>query len=51
VGYGAALGGVAPLLAMLSSCSAGVAVVNVDSGFGAAMAAYRIARTIGGRHR
>jgi NCAIR mutase (PurE)-related protein len=51
VGYGAALGGVAPLLAMLSSCSAGVVVVNVDSGFGAAMAAYRIARTIGGRRR
>ena len=51
VGYGAALGGIAPLLAMLSSCSAGVVVVNVDSGFGAAMAAYRIARTIGGRCR
>jgi hypothetical protein len=49
VGYGAALGGVAPLLAVLSSCSAGVAVVNVDSGFGAAMAAYRIAPTIGGQ--
>jgi NCAIR mutase (PurE)-related protein len=45
VGYGAALGGVTALLAMLSSCAPGVVVVNIDSGFGAAMAAYRIART------
>ncbi|MBO0850102.1 MAG: nickel pincer cofactor biosynthesis protein LarB [Pseudonocardia sp.] len=43
VGYGAALGGVTPLLAMLSSCAAGLVVVNIDSGFGAAMAAYRMA--------
>lgn len=43
VGYGAALDGVTPLLAMLSSCAAGVVVVNIDSGFGAAMAAHRIA--------
>lgn len=34
VGYGAHLGGLAPLLAMMNSCAAGVAVVNVDNGFG-----------------
>jgi pyridinium-3,5-biscarboxylic acid mononucleotide synthase len=43
VGYGAVFEGVTPLLAMLSSCAAGVVVVNIDSGFGAAMAAHRIA--------
>jgi len=43
VGYGANLCGVTPLLAMLSSCAAGVVVVNIDSGFSAAMAVYRIA--------
>ncbi len=36
VGYGAAFGGVAPLLTMLNSCSSGVGVVNIDNGFGAA---------------
>jgi NCAIR mutase (PurE)-related protein len=41
-GYGAALDGVTALLAMLSSCAAGVTVVNIDSGFGAAMAAHRL---------
>ncbi len=35
VGYGANFGGVAALLAMLNSCAAGVAVVNIDNGFGA----------------
>jgi pyridinium-3,5-biscarboxylic acid mononucleotide synthase len=35
VGYGASLGGVAALLGMLNSCAAGVAVVNIDNGFGA----------------
>jgi NCAIR mutase (PurE)-related protein len=44
-GYGASLEGVTALLAMHASCAAGVTVVNIDSGFGAAMAAYRIART------
>jgi pyridinium-3,5-biscarboxylic acid mononucleotide synthase len=34
VGYGASFGGVAALLGMLSSCAAGVAVVNIDNGFG-----------------
>jgi NCAIR mutase (PurE)-related protein len=39
VGYGASFGGVAALLAMLNSCAAGVSVVNIDNGFGAAMQA------------
>lgn len=43
VGYGAGLEGVTALLAMLSSCAAGLTVVNIDSGFGAAMAAHRLA--------
>ena len=42
VGYGAAFGGVTALLAMLNSCAAGVTVVNIDNGFGAAVAALRI---------
>jgi NCAIR mutase (PurE)-related protein len=42
VGYGAAFLGIAPLLTMLNSCAAGVTVVNIDNGFGAAMAAARI---------
>ena len=42
VGYGASFGGVAALLAMLSSCAAGLTVVNIDNGFGAAVAATRI---------
>lgn len=36
VGYGASFEGIAPLLAMLNSCAQGVAVVNIDNGFGAA---------------
>ena len=36
VGYGASFGGLTPLLAMLNSCATGVAVVNIDNGFGAA---------------
>jgi len=44
VGYGTAFGGVAALLAMLNSCAAGVVVVNIDNGFGAAAAASRINR-------
>jgi pyridinium-3,5-biscarboxylic acid mononucleotide synthase len=42
VGYGASLGGLAALLGMLNSCSAGITVVNIDNGFGAAYAASRI---------
>ena len=44
VGYGASLGGVAALLAMLNSCAPGVSVVNIDNGYGAGVAAARIAR-------
>ncbi|GAA1329773.1 nickel pincer cofactor biosynthesis protein LarB [Pseudonocardia xinjiangensis] len=43
VGYGATFEGVTPLLAMLSSCAPGLVVVNIDSGFGAAVAAHRMA--------
>ncbi len=42
VGYGASFGGIAALLTMLNSCAAGVTVVNIDNGFGAAVAASRI---------
>jgi pyridinium-3,5-biscarboxylic acid mononucleotide synthase len=42
VGYGASFGGVAALLGMLNSCAAGVSVVNIDNGFGAAAIASRI---------
>ena len=41
VGYGAALEGVTALLAMLSSCAAGVSVVGIDNGYGAACAVAR----------
>ena len=44
VGYGASFGGIAALLTMINSCAAGVTVVNIDNGFGAAMAAARILR-------
>lgn len=44
VGYGASLGGVTALLAMLSSCAPGVSVVNVDNGYGAGVFAARVAR-------
>ena len=42
VGYGAAFGGVAALLGMLTSCAGGVSVVNIDNGFGAGVVAHRI---------
>ncbi|PZM82527.1 MAG: nickel pincer cofactor biosynthesis protein LarB [Candidatus Melainabacteria bacterium] len=42
VGYGAAFDGLAPLLSMLNSCAAGITVVNIDNGFGAAYAALRM---------
>ena len=44
VGYGASFGGLAALLAMLNSCAPGVTVVNIDNGFGAAIAALKILR-------
>ncbi|MFC4071984.1 nickel pincer cofactor biosynthesis protein LarB [Actinoplanes subglobosus] len=43
VGYGAAFGGLAPLLSMLNACSPGVAVVNIDNGYGAGHLAAQIA--------
>lgn len=43
VGYGAAFGGLAPLLSMLNSCSPGVAVVNIDNGYGGGHMAAQIA--------
>ena len=46
VGYGASYGGLAALLAMLNSCAAGITVVNIDNGFGAAVAAHAIVRQI-----
>jgi NCAIR mutase (PurE)-related protein len=44
VGYGASFGGLAALLGMLNACAAGITVVNIDNGFGAAVAASRICR-------
>jgi NCAIR mutase (PurE)-related protein len=44
VGYGTALSGFTALFAMLTSCASGVVVVNIDSGFGAAMAVHRMLR-------
>jgi NCAIR mutase (PurE)-related protein len=48
VGYGASFGGVAALLGMLNSCAAGIGVVNIDNGFGAATLVHRIATSDGG---
>ena len=45
VGYGVSKNGKAALNSMLSSCSPGIAVMNIDNGFGAAMAALRILKT------
>ncbi len=49
VGYGASFNGLAPLLTMLNSCAAGVGVVNIDNGFGAAILACQILRLACGR--
>jgi len=46
VGYGVSKDGDAALNSMLSSCSPGVAVMNIDNGYGAAMAALRIIKSI-----
>lgn len=48
IGYGASFGGVAALLGMLNSCAAGIGVVNIDNGFGAATLVHRIALADGG---
>lgn len=42
IGYGASFGGISALLSMLNSCASGVAVVNIDNGFGAGCLAHRI---------
>jgi pyridinium-3,5-biscarboxylic acid mononucleotide synthase len=47
IGYGASFGGISALLTMLNSCAAGVGVVNIDNGFGAAILAGQILRTAG----
>lgn len=46
VGYGASFGGVSALLSMLSSCASGLSVVNIDNGYGAAMAAVRLVKAM-----
>lgn len=46
IGYGASFDGLAALLSMLNSCSAGLTVVNIDNGFGAAVAAARLINQI-----
>lgn len=46
VGYGANFGGLAPLLTMLNSCASGIAVVNIDNGFGAGIYAATLCRMI-----
>jgi NCAIR mutase (PurE)-related protein len=51
VGYGTAFGGITPLLGMLNSCAGGLTVVNIDNGFGAALAATLINRVGGGGAR
>jgi hypothetical protein len=43
VGYGASFGGISALLTMLNACAPGIAVVNIDNGFGAGVLAHRIA--------
>jgi pyridinium-3,5-biscarboxylic acid mononucleotide synthase len=47
VGYGASFEGLAALLAMMNACAPGVAVVNIDNGFGAALVAHRMVRIRG----
>ena len=51
VGYGASFGGVAALLAMLNSCASGMAVVNIDNGFGAGYLAAMICKMATPAHR
>ena len=48
VGYGASMGGISALLAMLNSCASGVSVVNIDNGFGAGYQASLINHLHGG---
>jgi len=46
VGYGVAKGGNAALASMLSSCAPGVAIMNIDNGYGAACAAARVVNSL-----
>ena len=46
VGYGVSKNGETALYSMLSSCSPGISVMNIDNGYGAAMAALRIIKSI-----
>ena len=50
IGYGASFGGIAALLSMLNSCASGVAVVNIDNGFGAGIYAGIINRMVSGKN-
>ena len=49
IGYGTGINGIAALMAMLNSCSPGITVVNIDNGFGAAIAAHLIMERIRGK--
>lgn len=49
IGYGANFGGLSALLSMLNSCATGVAVVNIDNGFGAGVYAHQILRRLESR--
>jgi len=49
IGYGASFGGIAALLGMLNACATGLTVVNIDNGFGAAVAAATINRIANGK--
>jgi NCAIR mutase (PurE)-related protein len=51
VGYGVSAAGTAALHGMLASCSPGLTVVNIDNGYGAAMAALRVLRGAGAGDR
>jgi len=50
-GYGTSFGGLSALLTMLNSCAEGLAVVNIDNGFGAAVLAHMINRLVEGRRK
>lgn len=50
VGYGAGFEGIAALLGMLSSCSSGIGVVNIDNGFGAGALAAIIVKNKHGKY-
>jgi hypothetical protein len=50
IGYGISLGGISAMLTMLNSCSPGVAVLNIDNGFGAAAFAYKCIQSINSKN-